>query len=251
MGDARFSDIRGEFEKRISTGEFIEVEKQSGGPSRAFTTEEMIGYERETIQMMREGQNEYPALASFETRREIDNYHPHLSQSQRVAVEQILASRDQVAALEGVAGAGKTTSLAAIREAAERNGYKVEGFAPTSRAAQKLGEAGIESSTLQRHLARSQEPDDGQKRLYVLDESSLASTKQMNEFLHRLKENDRVLLVGDTRQHEAVEAGRPFQQLQEAGIATARLDEIVRQKDPALREVVEQLSRGQVRDAME
>ncbi|PYU02040.1 MAG: hypothetical protein DMG38_01595 [Acidobacteria bacterium] len=31
----------------------------------------------------------------------------------------------------------------------------------------------------------------------------------MNDFLHRLKENDRVLLVGDTRQHEAVEAGRP------------------------------------------
>jgi ATP-dependent exoDNAse (exonuclease V) alpha subunit len=73
----------------------------------------------------------------------------------------------------------------------------------------------------------------------------------MNEFLHRLKDSDRVLLVGDTRQHEAVEAGRPFQQLQEAGIATARLDEIVRQKDPALRDVVEQLSRGQVRDAME
>ena len=156
-----------------------------------------------------------------------------------------------MAALEGVAGAGKTTSLAAIREAAERDGYKVEGFAPTSRAAQKLGEAGIESSTLQRHLARSQEPYDGQKRLYVLDESSLASTKQMNEFLHRLKENDRVLLVGDTPQHEAVEAGRPYHQLQEAGIATARLDAIVRQKDPALRDVVQKLSRGQVKEAME
>jgi len=123
-----------------------------------------------------------------------------------------------VTALEGVAGAGKTTSLVAIREAAEREGYEVEGFAPTSRAAQKLGEAGIESSTLQRHLTRSQEPHDGQQHLYVLDESSLASTKQMNEFLHRLRENDRVLLVGDTRQHEAVEAGRPYQQLQEAGL---------------------------------
>jgi ATP-dependent exoDNAse (exonuclease V) alpha subunit len=66
-----------------------------------------------------------------------------------------------------------------------------------------------------------------------------------------LKENDRVLLVGDTRQHEAVEAGRPYQQLQEAGIETARLDEIVRQKDPALKEVVEQLSRGNVREAIE
>ena len=127
----------------------------------------------------------------------------------------------------------------------------VEGFAPTSRAAQKLSEAGIESSTLQRHLAHSDDRQDGLKRLYVLDESSLASTKQMNQLLHRLKENDRVLLVGDTRQHEPVEAGRPYQQLQEAGIETARLDEIVRQKDPALKDVVQQLARGVARDALE
>src|SRR5204863_4180059 len=92
---------------------------------------------------------------------------------------------------------------------------------------------------------------DGQKRFYVLDESSLACTKQMNGFLHRLKDNDRVLLVGDTRQHQAVEAGTPYQQLQEAGIQTARLDEIIRQKDPALKEVVEHLSRGEVKEAIE
>jgi conjugative relaxase-like TrwC/TraI family protein len=251
MGDATFTEVRTEFEKRVGAGEFIEVEKQSGGPSRTFTTEEMIGYERETIQMMREGQNEYPALASFETRREIDNHDSHLSQSQRVAVEQILASRDQVMALEGVAGAGKTTSLAVVREAAEREGYKVGGFAPTSRAAQKLAEAGIESSTLQRHLAQGNDQTGVQKHLYVLDESSLASTKQMNEFLHRLKDSDRVLLVGDTRQHQAVEAGTPYEQLQEAGIQTARLDEIIRQKDPALKEVVEHLSRGEVKEAIE
>ena len=29
-------------------------------------------------------------------------------------------------------------------------------------------------------------------------------------------------MVGDVRQHEAVEAGRPYQQLQEAGMQTAR-----------------------------
>jgi len=251
MGDATFTEVRTEFEKRVGSDEFIEVEKKSGPPGRAFTTEEMIGYERETIQMMREGQNECPALASFETRREIDNHHPHLIQSQRVAVEQILASRDQVMALEGVAGAGKTTSLAVVREAAEREGYKVEGFAPTSRAAQKLAEAGIESSTLQRHLAQGNDQTGVQKHLYVLDESSLASTKQMNEFLHRLKDSDRVLLVGDTRQHQAVEAGTPYQQRQEAGIQTVRLDEIIRQKDPALKEVVEHLSRGEVKEAIE
>jgi conjugative relaxase-like TrwC/TraI family protein len=249
MGDATFGEVKAEFEKRAQSGEFIETSNR--GPGRAFTTGEMIGYERNTIEAMRAGQKQHGPIASFETRREIEKENPHLSTSQRVAVEQILSSRDQVTALEGVAGAGKTTSLAAIREAAERDGYKVEGFAPTSRAAQKLSEAGIESSTLQRHLTRSEEPHDGGKRLYVLDESSLASTKQMNQFLHRLHEQDRVLLVGDTRQHEAVEAGKPYQQLQEAGIETARLDEIVRQKDPALKEVVEQLSRGQVREAME
>jgi ATP-dependent exoDNAse (exonuclease V) alpha subunit len=60
--------------------------------------------------------------------------------------------------------------------------------------------------------------DTAESRLYVLDESSLASTRQMHEFIARLRPNARVLLVGDTRQHEAVEAGRPFAQLQEAGM---------------------------------
>ncbi|HET8925746.1 MAG TPA: MobF family relaxase [Candidatus Acidoferrum sp.] len=250
MGDAAFEEIKAEFEKRVEAGNFVEVEGKTS-PGRAFTTQEMIDCERDTIRAMRQGQNKHAPLVSFNTRREIDRNHSPLSQSQRAAVEQILASRDQVTALEGVAGAGKTTSLGAIREGAEREGYKVEGFAPTSRAAQKLAEAGIETGTLQRHLTRPDDQHDGKKRLYVLDESSLASTKQMNEFLYRLKENDRVLLVGDTRQHQAVEAGTPYEQLQEAGIQTARLDEIMRQKDPALKEVVEQLARGNVRDAME
>jgi ATP-dependent exoDNAse (exonuclease V) alpha subunit len=72
----------------------------------------------------------------------------------------------------------------------------------------------------------------------------------MNDLMHRLHGADRVLLVGDKRQHEAVEAGRPYQQLQEAGMQTARLHEVVRQKDPALKEVVEQLARGDVRGAI-
>jgi ATP-dependent exoDNAse (exonuclease V) alpha subunit len=162
----------------------------------------------------------------------------------------VLTSRDRMMALEGVAGGGKTTSLAAVREAAVSAGYEVEGLAPTSRAAQKLAEAGMATETLQRHLTRGDGADDGQKRLYIVDESSMASTRQVHTFVERLKENDRVLFVGDVRQHEAVEAGRPYAQLQEAGLRTARLDEIIRQKDPALKEAVEQLARGDVREAI-
>ncbi len=180
-----------------------------------------------------------------------EDRHPELNAAQRQAVDEVFLSREKIVGLDGIAGAGKTTTLAVIREGVEAQGYTVEGFAPTSRAAQKLAEAGMETSTLQKHLTRGQQPDTGAQRLYVLDESSLASTKQMHEFVGRLHPNDRVLLVGDRRQHEAIEAGRPFAQLQVAGMRTVKLEEIVRQKDPELKQVVEQLARGQVGEAVE
>ena len=68
--------------------------------------------------------------------------------------------------MDGVAGAGKTTTLAVVREGRSGQGYSVEGFAPTSRAAQKLAEAGIETSTLQHLVARGERPDTGERRLY-------------------------------------------------------------------------------------
>ncbi len=250
MGEARLPEIKAEFESRVESREFIWVTRREGLAGRAFTTGEMQGYERELIDRMKSSQGNRDVLADGQTRQQTMEQHPHLSLSQRNAVDTVLTSRDQMMALEGVAGAGKTTSLAAVREAAVLTGFEVEGLAPTSRAAQKLGEAGIETQTLQKHLARGEQPDEGQKRLYVIDESSMASTKQMLTFVERLKENDRVLFVGDTRQHEAVEAGRPYAQLQDAGLRTAHLDEIIRQKDPALKDVVEQLARGEVRQAI-
>src|SRR6266700_96916 len=246
MGYASLDDVKARFEERVKTRDLIERENKS--PGRAFTSDQMIRYERDTIEMMRSGKNQGETLASPETRHVVQEKHSHLSENQRTAVDQILSSQDRVTALEGTAGAGKTTALAAVREAAEREGYEVRGLAPTSRAAHKLGESGIESGTLQRHLRLDEQVD--QKRLYILDESSLASTKQMNGVLHRMQDEDRVILVGDKRQHEAVEAGRPYQQMQEAGMQTARLDEIVRQKDPELKQAVEQLSRGHVFEAV-
>ena len=250
MGEARLPEIKAEFERPVQSFELIEVPRREGLASRAFTTGEMQGYERELIDHMKQSQGNREVLADGNVRQQTMAEHPHLSLSQRNAVDTVLTSRDQMMALEGVAGAGKTTSLAAVREAAVRAGYEVEGLAPTSRAAQKLGEAGMETQTLQRHLAKGEQPGDGQKRLYVVDESSMASTRQMHTFVERLKENDRVLFVGDTRQHEAVDAGRPYAQLQEAGLRTANLDEIIRQKDPALKGAVEQLARGEVREAI-
>jgi len=138
-----------------------------------------------------------------------------------------------------------------LRLIAERNGYKVEGFAPTSRAAAQLREAGIEASTLQSFLARKTETEPASRHLYMLDESSLASSKQMRDFLQKVSPEDRVLVIGDIRQHQGVEAGKPFEQMQQAGMQTSQLDQIMRQKDEGLLKAVEHLATGETEKGVE
>ena len=53
----------------------------------------------------------------------------------------------------------------------------MKGLAPTGRAAHQLADAGMPTTTLQRHLVEPSTAAEGQRRLYVLDESSLASTE--------------------------------------------------------------------------
>jgi conjugative relaxase-like TrwC/TraI family protein len=250
MGLARLPEVRAEFERQIAEGKLIEVPRTPGSAGREFTTPEMQSLERELIEQMRSGRENHPVLVAGESRAWAAERHLNLKESQRQAVEHVLMSRDLLTGLDGVAGAGKTTALAAINDAAMHGGYEVKGLAPTSRAAQELGTAGMKTETLQMHLARSERRDDDQQRLYVVDEASMVSTAQMHAFLARLKEDDRVLFVGDTRQHEAVDAGRPYAQMQEAGMRTAHLEEIVRQRDPALKAVVEQLAFGKVSEAI-
>ncbi|RXH54435.1 ATP-dependent DNA helicase [Granulicella sibirica] len=147
-------------------------------------------------------------------------------------------------------GTFKTTLLKSVREAAEQRGYVVEGFAPTSRAANQLRDAGISADTLQGFLVRARQPNPD-RHLYMVDESSLASTKQVRDFLAKLESGDRVLLIGDTRQHQGVEAGKPFEQLVNAGMRTTQLDQIVRQREaPELLKAVEHLSRGEIAEGV-
>ena len=252
MGEVTHTQVRANLEARLASGEFQTVERSKGVPGRQFTTAKTIEAEHEILRRMREGQNHVEPVLSRPHAIAVADQHTHLNQAQKSVVEDVLSSPDRIQGIQGFAGAGKTTTLTVIRSAAERQSYQVEGFAPTSRAARQLNEAGIEAGTLQGFLARSASPDlPEQKHFYFVDESSLASTNQIREFLSRLGPDDRVLLIGDIRQHQGVEAGRPFEQLQEAGMRTAKLDEIVRQKDPALKSAVEMLATGQVSAALD
>jgi conjugative relaxase-like TrwC/TraI family protein len=252
LGEAGPQEVRSALSARISKGEFIEVHRDSRPESaRQLTTRTMLDYERQNLALMQAGRGLGEPLVHRDVLRVTKAELQHLNPAQAQAVTEILASTDRITGFQGVAGSGKTTILDVVRRAAENEGYIVEGFAPTSRAAHKLEIAGISSTTLQSFLVRAREEENETKHVYVLDESSLASTRQVNEFLRRLGERDRVLLVGDVRQHQAVEAGRPFQQLQEAGMKTARLEDVVRQQNPDLKRAVKLLAEGNIGEAFD
>jgi conjugative relaxase-like TrwC/TraI family protein len=251
MGDVTYAQVRGNLNARIASGEFQAVER-GHMPGRQFTTAKTIAAEHEIVSRVREGRNQVDPVLSRSQAISVADQHQQLNRSQRSVVEDVLSSPDRIHGIQGFAGSGKTTTLSVIRNAAESQGYQVEGFAPTSRAARQLGEAGVQAGTLQAFLAKSSVPACPEhKHFYFVDESSLASTNQMREFVSRVAPQDHVLLIGDKRQHQGVEAGRPFEQLQDAGMRTARLDEIVRQKDPALKSAVELLATGQVSSALD
>ncbi|WP_348266203.1 MobF family relaxase [Edaphobacter sp. DSM 109919] len=248
MGETSYRDIRAEFDERRGAGQFRSVQGMKHDSGRSFTTPETIAAERANVRFVLEGRNTIEPIMTAANAREQANTRSLLNDSQRGVIEQVLNSSDRVHGLQGLAGTGKTTTLQTIREGAEASGYVVEGFAPTSKAAGQLRESGIDATTLQSFLARGRNflgAEPSARHLYMLDESSLASTNQMRSFLSRLTPNDRVLVIGDTRQHQGVDAGRPFQQMQEAGMQTSQLDRIMRQKDPELLKAVGHLAKNE------
>ena len=252
LGSTTHEAVTSEMRRRHERGEFIDIIRDHRSPEA--TTQRMLKMEQENIQTVMHGKGSSPAVVRASRVEDVvansaQNHQLKLNDNQQSALETILSSEDQIIGLQGSAGTGKTTVLSVLREAAENEGYQVSGFAPTTRAAKQLGESGIETETLQKFLHRRQEPTTS-KQLFVLDESSLASTKQLHKFFDRLEAKDKVLLVGDVRQHQAVEAGSPFEQLQKHGMKTAELNEIVRQRDPELKQTVAKLSVRQIREAV-
>ena len=232
-----------------------------------WATEAAVAREWETVERMREGKDAgerlmrgWVATAKLHRGR--------LNEGQKEAVKLLLSSTDRVVGVQGYAGTGKTTMLDRFRSLAESAGYRVKGLAPSASAARTLGrESGIRSETLQRYLTRHAGIVEGRatprslrelraaqaRTVLVVDESSLASSEQMRGLLRiatalRLP---RVVLVGDEKQLDGVEAGKPFAQLKAAGMATAAVDEIVRQRDVDLKEAVRASLAGEVRIAFE
>ena len=264
-GAVRIGEVEREVAARETAGTLHAA--RLPGAEGLLTTDRAVADEREIVALMRAGERRGAAPMRARAVDKALRGGP-LTAGQKEAVKLILSAKDRTVGVQGYAGTGKTTMLRRARGLLEKKGYEVRGLAPSASAARTLeGEAGIGSETLQRFLARYAGVAEGRmtrkgekemrsafaKTALVVDEGSLASTVQARNLM-RIADAlriPRVVLVGDAKQLDAVDAGKPFDQLQKAGMPTAVMDEIMRQRNPALKEAVEASLAGDVARAFE
>lgn len=160
---------------------------------------------------------------------------------QREAVR--LAARSQVMLLTGGPGTGKTTTLRGILGLFEQCGIQTSLAAPTGRAAKRLSDlCGTEAATIHRLLEAGYDKATGQLCFsrdedeplkcdaVIVDEMSMVDVPLMASLLHAMKNDCRLVLVGDPDQLPSVGPGQVFDHLIRSGvIPMVRLTEIFRQ----------------------
>lgn len=233
VGHLSLNDVEADLAARVATGELIQK-----GPR--YTSAEAQAVERQILEIEVRGRNAMQAIAGHSWLRGTED--DCLNHDQRDAAHLILTAVDRVVAIQGGAGTGKTTLLHHVQQVAGEYGYTVRGLAPSAVATRELGNANIASETVASFITRG--PKLESRTLLVLDEAGMVGSRDMRTILTAVEQSSaRIVLVGDTNQLKAVAAGAPFEQLQRAGMTTARLEEIVRQKASTLRDAVQLAAR--------
>lgn len=190
-----------------------------------------------------------------------------LNPGQRAAGELLLASADRIVAVQGIAGAGKTSVLAPVATIVAESGRPVLGLAVQNTLVQMLErDVGVPAMTVARFLASHRKllggaPDPvalAQARgalgggLVLVDEASMLSNHDQLALVRiaNLVGVGRMAFVGDARQLGAVDAGKPFALMQAHGAPTAQMDENLRARTGAVRNAAAAAQTGAVKEAM-
>jgi len=251
LSKATYSDIEKSINKFVEKQELLPT-KKVGLEKNTFTTSELLNKENAIIDLMVNGKKQHQPIV-----KDLTKYSEILSglnDGQKRSAELILSSKDMVTGVQGYAGVGKTYMLSSVNKIAVTEGYELIGLSPTGVATRHLSkEAGINSITLQRFLSqydgvavgrgtkkgRLEMQQDFKNKIVIVDEASMISTTQMKNLLTISKElNFKLVLVGDRKQLDSVEAGVPFFELQRNGMALAEMREILRQKNSELKTAV-------------
>jgi ATP-dependent exoDNAse (exonuclease V) alpha subunit len=196
------------------------------------------------------------------------NYGMKLNAGQEAAGRLILSSTNRVVAVQGAAGAGKSSVLRPLNQLLEEQGKRVVGLGVQNTLVRMLErDTGIASMTLHRFLGGYRKLLDGsagkaeiaasreefRDTVLVLDEASMVSTRDQDRLIRlaNLLQVDRLVLMGDEKQLGAVEAGKPFALAQRAGTETARMGHNLRARSDTLKKAQQAAQSGKTSNALE
>ena len=218
-----------------------------------YTTQGVIREEQLLIEKAVEGRNRKDHVVS---ERRAVRAGKNLSDSQIEALLHITTEPGDVKVIQGLAGTGKSSLLAAAREAWRASGYHVLGGAYSGKAADGLTQSsGIPSHTVDRLLNQWSKDLSGikplnRKSILVVDEAGMLDTLKLSHLLGVVKRaGAKLVLVGDEKQLPPISAGAPFAELGRQ-LGRSELTEIHRQKNGLLKLVVEDLANGSVKRAL-
>jgi Ti-type conjugative transfer relaxase TraA len=221
-------------ERRDETGRVVE--------SARYSTREMVNIERDmavSAERM-EAKRDYAVaprhVAAAAERQDLAIQRQGgkgLEAEQRLAIEHITGP-ERIAAVVGMAGAGKSTMLMSAREAWQAQGYRVHGAALAGKAAEGLEESsGIASRTLASWERGWERGFDklGPRDVFVIDEAGMVGSKQLSRFITEADQaGAKIVLVGDPEQLQPIGAGAAFRAVAER-VGMVELEGIRRQRE--------------------
>jgi Ti-type conjugative transfer relaxase TraA len=155
--------------------------------------------------------------------------------------------------IEGRAGTGKSYTLAAIRDAYERDGKRVVGLAPTNAVAQDLAADGFrEARTVHAALfaIKNGRAEWDKRTVVMVDEAAMLDTRVTGELLAAARQTGaKVILAGDDRQLASIERGGLFTEMRQRH-GSAEITEVTRQKVDWQRQAARDLAEGRFAEAV-
>lgn len=239
VGQVSPAVIKAEFERREFIGAKVRDE-------HLCTSVDVLSEEIALLAFVRGGRNTAMALGG----RGKLTLSASLSAEQKAAATHLLTSCDQVMAVRGGAGVGKTTMMVEVCAAIEKQGFKVFAFAPSAAASRStLRESGFANAETVAHLLASEKlQKQVQEQVIWIDEAGLLGVRDLWRIMEIAGPKTRVILTGDSGQHAPVARGDAFRLLQKyAGLRIVEVSEIRRQLVQDYKEAISAISKGDLR----
>jgi conjugative relaxase-like TrwC/TraI family protein len=245
--DVSVAELERTVDRMLASPAVIAVLRPQGRPPSDFryTTVDLLRLEQHILNAADAASSTDGPMASPHALGAALRDRPSLASEQVRMVERLAGSPKRIGVVVGKAGTGKTFALDAARAAWTASGVPVVGAAVANRAARELSDgAGIPSTSLTSLLLAARRRALPASVVVVLDEASMAGTRQLAELLdHVERARGKLVLVGDDRQLPAVDAGGAFATLVRR-TPTIRLAENRRQEERWEREALDLLRRG-------